>query len=646
MATVRVERRLTAILAIDVVGYSRLMERDEAGTFTRLKRLRGELVEPILQRGGGRFVDLKGDGAIVEFGSVADAVEAAVEIQRAMLQQDIALPEDRRVRYRIGINLGDVIVDGGTIYGDGVNVAARIEGLCEPGGVWVSRSVHNQVRGKLDLAFAPTGLHQVKNISGAVETFRVVLAGVAPAPPRPVLAARPGRWRPYALAALAAAALLGGAWQFWPTEPPAGKPAIAVLPFEDYGGDAASGRLADGITEDVITDLARFRDLDVIARNSTEIYKSKPVDVRQVGRDLGVRYVLEGSIQRTEDRIRVNAQLVDARSGAHAWVNRWDLPAGDLFDAQAELADQVASRVGGYGSVAGADRAAAKRKRPEDLSAYELYLLGIEHKHRMDLADVQEAMGLFGRALARDPTLARAHVGRAWANLLLLAYFPADFAAYIAAAEADARAAVALDPQDAEAHAVLAETMYDLGRFPESIAGYERALQLNPGSADIAAFASYLGFLGQPERAAGFADAALKLNPDYPEFYPYYLGPAYFLAGRPGDTVRILAAVPSDQRNLYLTVPLAGAYAMLGQQQQAAQVIAEVQRADPSLSGETAVSGLWKFARDRERRLFLDALAKAGLPRCASDAALAGIDPKNRLPECEAERARAVARRT
>ena len=195
MATARVERRLSAILAADVVGYSRLMERDEAGTFERLKRLRKELIEPVLARHGGRFVDLKGDGAIVEFGSVVAAVEAAVEIQRAMLAQDPDLPEGERIRYRIGINLGDVIVDGDTIYGDGVNVAARIEALCEPGGVWLSRSVYNQVKGKLDLALVPSGLHQVKNISEAVETFRVALDGVAPAPPRPPLR-RPGsrRW--------------------------------------------------------------------------------------------------------------------------------------------------------------------------------------------------------------------------------------------------------------------------------------------------------------------------------------------------------------------------------------------------------------------------------------------------------------------
>ena len=258
MTGARVERRLAAILAADVAGYSRLMEADENGTFARLKRLRLELVEPILIQHGGRVVDLKGDGAIVEFQSAVDAVEAAVAVQRAMATQDADLAERQRIRFRIGINLGDVIVDGTSIYGDGVNVAARIEALCEPGGVWLSRSVHNQVKGKLALAFAASGLHQVKNISEAVETFRVELDGVAPAPPT---GAGRYRWhRPVLAAACIAFALVfaAGVWRFWPTEPPPGKPGIAVLPFENYGGDEATARLADGITEDIITDLARF----------------------------------------------------------------------------------------------------------------------------------------------------------------------------------------------------------------------------------------------------------------------------------------------------------------------------------------------------------------------------------------------------
>jgi tetratricopeptide (TPR) repeat protein len=286
----------------------------------------------------------------------------------------------------------------------------------------------------------------------------------------------------------------------------------------------------------------------------------------------------------------------------------------------------------------------AKRKRPEDLSAYELYLLGIEHKHLMDQPDVEQAKRLFDEALAKDPKLARAFVGRAWTHDILTAFGPPyDLATGMAAAETDARSALALDPQDAEAYAVLGDALYNQGRFGESTAAYDRALTLNPSSADIATYAAYLAFLGQPERAAALADRALKLNPTYPAFYPYFLGPAYFLAGRWGDAVRILASVPPDQRNLLITVPLAGSYAMLGEQQAAAKAIDEARRADPSLSGETAVAALWKLSRDQERRLFLDALVKAGLPLCAPDSALASIKAGDRLPECEAERARLAA---
>jgi TolB-like protein/class 3 adenylate cyclase len=505
MAMARVERRLAAILAADVVGYSRLMERDEAGTFARLMRLRRELIEPVLGRLGGRFVDLKGDGAIVEFGSVIAAVEAAVEIQRAMQVQDPDLPEDQRIRYRIGINLGDVIVEGGTIYGDGVNVAARIESLCEPGGVWLSRSVYNQVRGKLDLAFAPSGLHQVKNISEAVETFRVALDGVAPGPPRPAARTQVVRWLPYVTAALAALVFLGGVWRFWPGEPPPKeKPAIAVLPFDDYGGDEATGRLADGITEDVITDLARFRGLDVIARNSTEVYKGKPVDVRQVGKDLDVGYVLEGSIQRQDDQVRVTAQLIDARSGAHVWTDRWDRPAQDVFAVQAEVAERVGVALGtsmGMGVVTASERERARRRPPADLDAYEHYLLAAEGKARRTPESLRMGMEHVERAIALDPGLARAYVLRGYLQYMAFTSgLTADFGAAMRATEADFTRAVAIDPNDAEAHSALGYYYSQVGRFAESEAEVRASLAANPADSHVINIAaSALPYLGYPE---------------------------------------------------------------------------------------------------------------------------------------------------
>lgn len=491
---------------------------------------------------------------------------------------------------------------------------------------------------------------------GYVLTAEVVASEGGPSDARagPVRMQRAGvvdyGWhRPALIAAGALFALVfaGGVWALWPSDRLPGKPAIAVLPFDNLGGDEATGRLAGGITEDLITDLARFRELDVIARNSTEAYKGKPVDVRQVGTDLGVGYVLEGSIQRTGDRVRISAQLIEAHGGAHVWASRWDRAAGDLFAVQDELAEAVASRIGGFsGSVANSERDAAKRKRPADLSAYELYLLGIERKHQFTPAAVEEAQRLFNQAIARDPKLARAYVGRAWTHLILVGFGPPyDFVANAKAAEADARAALALDPQDAEAHAALAEALFNLGRFDQSVAEYDRALQLNPSSADIAAFACMLANLGQPERAAASADRAFRLNPNYPAFYPYYLGPAYFLANRPTDAVRVIESLPAEQRNPFITTALAGSQAMLGRKESAGKAVAEVLAGDPTASIEKALATTWQLRRDQERRLFIGALAEAGLPRCSPASALADIDRSNRLPECDAERDRSVAAR-
>jgi class 3 adenylate cyclase len=283
----RAERKLAAILAADVVGYSRLVGADEAGTIARLKALRKEVIEPLIADYRGRLVKLTGDGALVEFASAVDGVECAVAIQRGVAERQAAEPADRRIAFRIGINVGDIIVEEGDIYGDGVNIAARLEGLAEPGGICIARNVHDQIKAKLPLPFAPIGKHRVKNIAEPVEVWRVGLdgGGAAMRRRRSTAASRGTRWLLPALAALVALVLAGGVWHFWPDEPaPRGRPAIAVLPFDNLGGDEATGRLADGITEDIITDLARFRDLDVIARNSTGVYKASPSTSGRSGR--------------------------------------------------------------------------------------------------------------------------------------------------------------------------------------------------------------------------------------------------------------------------------------------------------------------------------------------------------------------------
>jgi TolB-like protein/class 3 adenylate cyclase len=475
VAAPRMDRKLAAIMAVDVVGYSRLVGADEAGTLARVKAHRKELAEPLIAEHHGRVVKLTGDGALVEFASAVDAVECAVALQAGMAEREAAEPEARRIRYRIGINIGDIVLEDGDIFGDGVNVAARLEGLAEPGGICIARNVYNQVKAKLDLAFEPMGEHRVKNIAEPVTVYRVLPGPGAMAKTRPMAIARAlRRYRPAVIAAAVVLLLVAGATVGWyalwqPGEPlPADQPSIAVLPFDNLSGDAATGRLADGTTEDIITDLARFAYLDVIARNSTLPYKDKPVDVRQIGKELNVRYVLEGSIQRQADRVRVTAQLIDAAAGAHVWSERWDRPAQDLFAVQTELAESVANRIGGHGLVEAAGRETAKRKRPENLTAYDLYLLGIEAKHRLTEESLQEAVRLFQRALELDPQLARAWTGLAWAYVLTANFGGPDRAVLIQKQLDAARRAVQLDPMDAEAHCALADAVGNMGDFAQT----------------------------------------------------------------------------------------------------------------------------------------------------------------------------------
>lgn len=639
MATARVERRLVAILAADVAGYSRLMEHDEVGTFARLKWLREELIEPVVARQGGRVVDLRGDGALIEFQSAVAAVEAAVEIQRAMQDRDTDLPEAERVRLRVGINLGEVIVDGGAIYGDGVNVAARIESLCEPGGVWMSRAVHNEVKGKLDLDTAPAGLHQVKNLREPVETFRVVIDGSA-APARPCRSSAPRFWR--LAAALAAFLLLIGVWWFWPGDRLfSDKPGVAVLPFANLSGDAATGRLADGITEDVIADLARFRDLDLIARNSTTAYKDKPVGIRQIGRELNVAYVVEGSIQRAADRVRVTAQLIDTRSGAHLWAEQWDRPTEDVFAVQAELAERVASTLGGYGLIAEASRAVARRKPPESLTAYDFYMLGVEAKHRMTPESQAEAVRLLREAIRLDPRFARAWTALSWVYTMSAAADPPDAGERRVQALETARRAVQLDPSDAEGHAALGAALGALGHLAQAEAAFDEALQLNPNHAGVlTAYASWASSFGKPEAGAEAAERLIRLDPNYPAWSAGGVAYAFLLTGRFEEALRALERLPDELRGKDHRIGEAVALAGLGRLAEAQAVVARAMARFPDISAEALVGRPSLAEQDRGRAV--EAMSKVGFPVCARAEDVGKLPTSFRLPECEAARERAA----
>jgi TolB-like protein/class 3 adenylate cyclase/Tfp pilus assembly protein PilF len=640
MADVHAERRLAAILAADVVGYSRLIEQDEAATLAALKGLRQQVIDPLLAEHKGRIVKLMGDGALVEFASVVDAVACAVAVQRGVAEQQAEVPPERRIVFRIGVNLGDVVVEGDDLFGDGINIAARLEQLCEPGGVLISGTAYDHLQGRLGLPLEDAGEQQVKNIERPVRVYRVRLDGVA-APPASRPPRRPPRLRGRVLVPIAAAVVVLlvagiGGWWFWPTAP-AGttRPGIAVLPFDNLGGDEATGRLADGITEDIVTDLARFQDLDVIARNSTGVYKGRAVDVRQVGKDLGVGYVLEGSIQRQGDRVRVTAQLIDAESGAHVWSERWDRPAQDVFAVQAEIADAAAARIGGYGVVQQTDRAKARRKLAGSLTAYDLTILASEAKQKFTKESSEEAVRLATRAIEADPGYARAWLVRAWCHGFL-ANMTGDFTSAQPRMEADARRAVALDPNDAEAHTALGEALGYAGKLVEAKAEYGRAFALNPSSADIGVqFAAWSGNFGEPERGARLVERAVRLNPSFPPFYRNAMREAYFFSGRFEDAVQAMLGRENGPAGVNDGMLLPAAYGHLGDIQKARQAAEALLLKDmPNFSAELGFNFGYVFIREQERDLLVEGLRKAGLRVCATGAELAPYPNAVRLPEC------------
>ena len=415
------ERRLTAILAADVVGYSRLMGEDEVGTLARLQSCRRELVDPAIEEFRGRIIKLMGDGALVEFASVVDAVQCAAAIQRRMADRDQGTAEARQIRFRIGVNLGDVIVEGDDIYGDGVNIAARLEAMAEPGGICISGTAFDHAVHKVDVGFAGLGEQRLKNIADPVRAYRVLLdpgeAGKIVAAPR-----RPGS-RVMILAGVSSAcsspclqAFLHGNGK---SPPRSERPSVAVLPFANLSGDPSQDYFADGITEDLITDLAKLSGLDVIARNSVFAYKGKPLVLADVGRDLGVRFVVDGSVRRTGDQIRLNAQLIDIATGDNLWANRFDRGIADVFAVQDEMSREIAKALGVQPSAAESERMA--RPPTANLEAYDYYLRAEQAARSGGRAGLREALALYDKAEELDPAFAEAFAADARTSCLYLA---------------------------------------------------------------------------------------------------------------------------------------------------------------------------------------------------------------------------------
>jgi TolB-like protein/class 3 adenylate cyclase len=503
----RVERRLAAILCADVVEYSRLMGPDEEKTLAVLKSHRRELIDPLIDQHRGRIFKTTGDGMLIEFGSVVDAVRCAVAVQKGMEDRNTNLPERERIRFRIGINLGDVMVDEGDMFGDGVNVAARIEALAAPGEICVSALVREQIGEKLPIGFADFGEHGVKNIARPVRIYRVEKAI------EPLAGGADDRGTP-------------------PAALPADGPSVAVLPFANMSGDAEQEYFVDGIVEDIITGLSRIKWLHVIARNSTFVYKGRAVDLKQVGRDLGVRYVLEGSLRKAGNRVRLTAQLIEAASGRHVWAERYDRALDDIFTVQ----DEITLSVVGYiePSLRQAEIERAKRKRPDSLDAYDLYLRALPYAMVFMPGDADKALPLLRQSLELEPGFAAAHAAAAWCHeqrYLRGGLDPADKTEALG----HARAALEAGADDA---ATLATAGFVIGLvdhdYDTAMNAIDRGLAMTPSSALALSLGSVvLGHAGRTAEAIDYAERALRWCPlDRTVNVPYVgLGIAHCAAG-------------------------------------------------------------------------------------------------------------------
>jgi adenylate cyclase len=588
MAEERVERRLTAILAADVAGYSRLMAADEEGTLAALKTLRREVADPKIKEHRGRIVNTTGDGLLSEFASVVDAVRCAVEVQREMAERNADVQAERRIDLRIGINLGDVMIDDNDIFGDGVNVAARLEALAEPGGICVSRVVRDQVRDKLAMPFEDMGEQQVKNIARPVRAYRALLKESADRPSIMPEAATP--------------------------RPLPDRPSIAVLPFHNVSGDPEQEYFVDGITEDIITALSKWRWFLVIARNSTFAYKGKSVDLKEVSRDLGVRYVLEGSMRRAGQRVRISSQLINTATGTHLWADRYDRDLTDIFAVQDDITSRVAAAIEPALSRAETQRVIAKR--PEHMGAWDYCQRGFWHVHKGTRTDGITAYDLFKQALALDPNLADAHLGLARALIVQWDYGSVeDFAPFVRQARESALQAVALDSENPQAQYVLAQTSLWAGDARTAIAHASRAVELN-GNFALGHF--YLGIAlsldGRHDEALEAIETGWRLSPRDPRASTWLANKARVLyhLRRYEEAIDAASSARRIRPHAYSSLVVVASYAQLGRDEEARTAMADM-RALPGGSEKTTRWYLDRYSDPVAREHMADGLRKVGL---------------------------------
>jgi adenylate cyclase len=594
MAEERTQRRLAAVMAADVVGYTLLMEADEAGTLARLKELRRTVLRPLLSVHRGRVVKFMGDGVLVEFASAVDAVACAVEMQLLVRSANAELAEERRIQLRIGVNLGDVIVEGDDLFGDGVNVAARLQAMAEPEGVLISAQVHREVERKLPFNFVDAGAHAVKNRSAPVNVYRFVHAGAPPSA---------GGARAAAPPRLASSVDV------------LQRPAVAVLPFQNMCEDAAQEYFVDGMTEDLITALSAWRWFPVIARNSTFVYKGKPVDVTQVGRDLGVRYVLEGSVRREGDQVRITAQLIEAASAHHLWAQNYDRRIGDVFALQDEITRAIIGAL--EPQLSRAEQQRALRKAPENLDAWDLSLQALAKIRQGATRSLLEAESMLVRAVAMDRASSYAQ------SLLALTRFQGALFGWLddpnhsleSTYEA-AREAVELDDGDWLAHALLGiATLWCHGDYDEAIAQEQTAIALNPSAAMAYHFyGCVLTFNDQPEAALTQLQAVLQLDPRF-QLLPTTLadiGLAHFLLGDCVSAVQFCKrAIGVQSDHVRAWQRLAAAFGCMGQLEDARAAFAQALRLQPHFA-MPYVQATYPFRNQAHTELFVDGLRRAG----------------------------------
>jgi TolB-like protein len=593
MAEELVQRRLAGILAADVVGYSRLMEQDEAGTLAALTARRRQLLDPKIAEHGGRVFKTMGDGLLIEFTSSVSAVQCAVELQQAMMLANADLPEQKRMALRIGVNVGDVLVQDGDMFGDSVNVAARLEGLAEPGGICIAANVYEQVKNKLKVKFDDLGFQTVKNITEPVHVYCVrsdrsaVDTGYVTCNARLTLPA---------------------------------KPSIAVLPFDNMSGDSEQTYFSDGITEDIISELSRFRSLFVIARNSSFQYRGKIIDVSRIGRDLGVAYLVEGSVRKISQRIRITAQLIEAATGIHVWGDRFDFDLTEIFTIQDEMVQTIASRLADR--VENEEWHRTKRSPPQDMRAYELCLQGWRSVYLMTAAATNEARTIFLKSIDIDPMYGRAYSGLAWVFEALASYsMYSDHTTSTSdcreTAVQYALKAVELDDTDNKAHVILGWTYHFRREYELSRRHLERALELNPNDADgLILRAMLLTLQGESALGIACAEKAIRLNPYHPGYYLGALAAGHFFSGRYLEAARLREKIAHGFPEHL--AGLAAAYALAGDQKKASEALARFLASASAYWKEPptarSMADIFVFKRSEDEALYVEGLRQAGLP--------------------------------